>query len=419
MASANRPRPRPRPRPKPRAPSLERAAPAPVAGTSSLDGRGVDSDEMFMRNRNRTTNAWAALDKLTKEAKTARHDDSDEEIATPRRKKARGKDEWQNKKHITRQVSPLSTPSTLTRHSLLSHEIPSSDDNEDGGGDEIVSTTTPRAPTVEPQRARSITPPPELPRHQIQHMRALVERTLNAAAPPARARDDDDEAADDALFANPELARLARSVGARAPPRAASPAPDGARETVQVAVRWQPHPLDPEGKAALWLFKIYRDENFQDLFEAAAEEACVRVENLILTYEGRRIYASVTPMTFQMRGEVELVGCDKVTYEYMRTHPINATPEIPDAPPSHDDDEESDADGETFKLVLRSSLTNDITLTVRPTTKCGAIVKAYLKKAGLAGTDARLCVDGDKMGHDAEIGDADLDDGDMVEVVGL
>ena len=100
--------------------------------------------------------------------------------------------------------------------------------------------------------------------------------------------------------------------------------------------------------------------------------------------------------------------------------------------------QDSDTEGETFKLILRSSLSNkDIALTVRPTTKCGAIVKAYLRKAGLADQypglfdeggkgkkgraekDPRLCVDGDKMGNDVEIGDADLEDGDMVEVVGL
>jgi hypothetical protein len=72
---------------------------------------------------------------------------------------------------------------------------------------------------------------------------------------------------------------------------------------------------------------------------------------------------------------------------------------------------------------------------VRPTTKCGAIVKAFLKKAGVAdnypavfgaagakkkgGKDPRLCVDGDKMANEVEISEADLEDGDQVEIVGL
>jgi Ubiquitin-2 like Rad60 SUMO-like len=98
-------------------------------------------------------------------------------------------------------------------------------------------------------------------------------------------------------------------------------------------------------------------------------------------------------------------------------------------------DAESDSDDDTFKLVVQSAIAKAITLTVRPTTKCGAIVKAFLKKAGVAdkypavfgigggkkkgGKDPRLCVDGDKMENDVQISEADLEDGDQVEIVGL
>ena len=105
-------------------------------------------------------------------------------------------------------------------------------------------------------------------------------------------------------------------------------------------------------------------------------------------------------------------------------------------PPSQDQGEES----QTFKLIVRSERTKDkdIALTVRPTTKCGAIVRAFLKKAGLeaeypeggAPTKGRgrgkaaakvpaLSVDGDRMDAETEIGEADLEDGDQVDVVGL
>ncbi|KAE9393859.1 hypothetical protein BT96DRAFT_209293 [Gymnopus androsaceus JB14] len=48
-----------------------------------------------------------------------------------------------------------------------------------------------------------------------------------------------------------------------------------------------------------------------------------------------------------------------------------------------------------FKLVLRSGLTSrDITLNVRSATKCGAIVKAFLKKAGLEEKYPALMVHG-------------------------
>ena len=90
---------------------------------------------------------------------------------------------------------------------------------------------------------------------------------------------------------------------------------------------------------------------------------------------------------------------------------------------------------QAFHLLVRSERTKDqdISLLVRPTTKCGAIVRAFLKKAGLeaeyppggsappakgrgrtrtkvvaANKVPMLSVDGDKMDPEAEIGEADL-----------
>ena len=97
---------------------------------------------------------------------------------------------------------------------------------------------------------------------------------------------------------------------------------------------------------------------------------------------------------------------------------------------------------DTFKLTLRSVKTpKGIILTVRPQTKCGAILKAYIRKAGLAkeyleqdtaargrnrgrrsviiASGPRLVVDGDKLDNDAEIRETDVEDGDIVEVTGL
>jgi len=142
----------------------------------------------------------------------------------------------------------------------------------------------------------------------------------------------------------------------------------------------------------------------------------------------------------------------------MRKNPVILSqlsfgPETAPMPEEHSSEDEpaasqateatSDGDGDAFKLILRTAITKDITLTVRPTTKCGAIVKAFLKKAGVQDQypgvfkegaaaikkttqrgkvedkDPRLCVDGDKMSNDVEIGEADLEDGDLIEVVGL
>jgi len=161
------------------------------------------------------------------------------------------------------------------------------------------------------------------------------------------------------------------------------------------------------------------------------------------------------------------VALTKETYDYIRAHPhstqstslsssnagpidiANSAPDSASFPPeSQQSEAESESDEDKFKLILRSALTvnKEISLVVRPTTKCGAIVKAFLKRAGLAGQypevfagapasvakkggrksnvaiagkDPRLCLDGDKLDNASEIGEADLEDGDMIEVVGL
>ncbi|RDB19065.1 hypothetical protein Hypma_014343 [Hypsizygus marmoreus] len=446
MADSNRPRPRPRPKPKAKAaPAVDTKTPGPSSSTTSSPLKTVqirDDDEMFMRNRGRTSKMWEKLEKMNQETKVIHvESDSDDEEGTPKRRKQKRKAKtppWQGNKALDR---------------LLSVDL--SDDSDDEV--EITgSATTPRGKQLanrkrQRTRSRSITPPPALPIQQVQHARALVQQALNTAPRPASpTQRDDDYDSDTPIFLNPELARIAEAEAARASsqaPAASSPPPTDNNDTVQLSVKWQPHPLNEAGKEEVWVFKMNRDDNFRDLFEATAEEASILSESLIMSYKGKRIFSSVTPMTLQIwTAEAELVACEKVTYEYLRKNPLAASysafdhmtpaPDVPsdtDEPPNTQDESgaESDADGDTFTLILRSAIAKDITLTVRPTTKCGAIVRAFLKKAGVAdkypeggakrkgAKDPRLSVDGDKMGNDVEIGDADLEDGDLVEVVGL
>jgi Ubiquitin-2 like Rad60 SUMO-like len=143
-----------------------------------------------------------------------------------------------------------------------------------------------------------------------------------------------------------------------------------------------------------------------------------------------------------------LDASDVATFEYLREHRHERPPPIADgstqwspSPGSAEDAEsESDAqsmaeddDDDVFKLVVRSGVTKDVTLKVRPTTTCGAIVKAFLKRAGIAdkhiegknsrGKSAaggpRLMIDGEHMSPDIPISEADLEDGDQVEITGL
>lgn len=108
---------------------------------------------------------------------------------------------------------------------------------------------------------------------------------------------------------------------------------------------------------------------------------------------------------------------------------------------------ESEDNDDLINIVIRSPTAEDVTLTIPHTTKCGEIVKAFLKKASIEGryldlfddkgtmsADKRsggkkkkntlekqpvLSVDGVEMANHAKISEAILFDGDFVDIVGL
>ncbi|KAJ7079816.1 hypothetical protein B0H15DRAFT_496947 [Mycena belliarum] len=450
MASTARPRPRPVPRAK-AAPAEASSSKASSNGASKAPPSVVDDDTMFMRNQGRSSLAWKKLDKLNDASKTKAkakaRSDSEGDSDSPRpRKQSKSKTAGDPHAKIAR---------------LLSQEL---SDESDSDELEITDTFDTPAKTKRKRRSRSrsITPPPALPRYQLQQAREVVRQALGHAQSrsPSPVPYEADESTDTIIF-DPELEKLARAAQANrsfSEPAAESQSTD----TVEITVKWQPHPSNESGKEWKVVFKLNRTDNFRELFEATAEDASILVENLVMSYNGARLFPSVTPATLKIWDEGELVACDRVTWDYLRANPtaaIAATPVVDvddsdtDAPSpvysnTQESDAESDAGGETFKLVLRSALTTkDITVTVRPTTTCGAIVQAFLKKAGLAEKygkgprqsiggkkgkgkgkrgappepekDPQLSIDGDKMAHDIPIGDMDLDDGDMVDVVGL
>ncbi len=144
---------------------------------------------------------------------------------------------------------------------------------------------------------------------------------------------------------------------------------------------------------------------------------------------------------------MRLDASDVTTFEHLREQRHELHPPVAGSstswtpPPGNTEDGESESDVQSvaeedddiFKLVVRSGVTKDVTLKVRPTTSCGAIVKAFLRRAGIADRypegkssrkksavgGPRLMIDGDQMDPDTPISEADLEDGDQVEVTGL
>ena len=86
-------------------------------------------------------------------------------------------------------------------------------------------------------------------------------------------------------------------------------------------------------------------------------------------------------------------------------------------------------DMDKFKVVLRAHGMKEITLNIRSTTTCGKIVRAFLtvaaKQAGKAVASPRkaaqvhLRIDGEKQHPDTPISACDLEDGDVIDVIGM
>lgn len=203
--------------------------------------------------------------------------------------------------------------------------------------------------------------------------------------------------------------------------------------------------------------------------------SCYQPQHLVLSIYGQR-QTWVCHLTAAVRLHPLIpppVACDKATFQYMQkaakaaarapaSYPASSPKQVDDDEieilddssytedtQNHADDDSdagaaSESEGDTFKLILRSGggvVKGDIMLTVRPTTTCGAIVRAYLKKAGIAdqypavsaapakkgsqkrknagGKAPKLSIDGDTAEDADQIGEKDLEDGDLVEVVGL
>ncbi|KAJ4482294.1 hypothetical protein J3R30DRAFT_2152541 [Lentinula aciculospora] len=502
---------RPKPRPKP----LAKTALSSVSAGSSASGSSSsttnityenvkDNDEMFMRNYGRGKDGWAKLRKNGKETDVKKkntsivvNSDSDN---SDTRKPSSSKRRKENN-------GPLKLPRWQTDKNfahLLSQDLSDSDGDSDGSvtsrdGATLNDNKLKRKRTDGPKRGRSksITPPPAIPQHQLDHARELVRKALGGSRQSSPEVDDSLEEEDIFIY-DPQLAKIAKNVKSQSNftgHTSSSVEPGGGNDSVNISVKWEPHPLNEHGKRQTWGFKLDRIDNFSDLFQSVAEEANVLADKLVMTYRGNRFFSSVTPQTLHIWSDVEFIACDLPTYDYKRKmaaeqlcseaaantiklaelkDPDSRIIEIDsdedggessgftyndrdgldasivsqtEAPPAAGGDDE---DEDKFKLVLRSASTStDITLNVRSTTKCGAIVKAFLKKAGLAekypalfdgaaaesslqkktksrinvaGTTSKmpmLSIDGDKVGNDEEIGEYDLEEGDMVDVVGL
>jgi hypothetical protein len=100
----------------------------------------------------------------------------------------------------------------------------------------------------------------------------------------------------------------------------------GVEDHVVLTVIWHPHPLATNAQKSEWQYRIDRvsivlsspyapltnfvcqHDNFRELFDATADDANILTNNLVMTYQGKRFFPSVTPTFLKIYGDTAELG---------------------------------------------------------------------------------------------------------------
>lgn len=129
----------------------------------------------------------------------------------------------------------------------------------------------------------------------------------------------------DTIDLDPELAKIAEAVKQQVKHAYVNQERIGGPETVAVKVRWRPHPRNPLGQEQCWTFNVRRvrlslfppwpfstnptpiqHETFRELFDGVADLAGVMANQLVISHDHRRVFASGTPHSLHLWAEGEM-----------------------------------------------------------------------------------------------------------------
>ncbi|EJC98048.1 uncharacterized protein FOMMEDRAFT_137384 [Fomitiporia mediterranea MF3/22] len=430
--SHQKPKPRPRPRPR-NAASQETDTPGP----SSKSPIEVE-DSLFIRNKNRSANSWSkinnAVDKREARQRSVDPDSSDSD--SPRAKKARRQ---------PFEPRPKEMPAWAKSEGLI--EIQDSDSEGESNASilDIDSHITKSSPDALPtriqrrqrSRSRSESPEPEVYiAEQMGRERArmiLASRKIGSRSPIIVSDKEDDEL-DNMKELPAELAAIKAEARRKLDRVISAENRSASTATVELRITLRPHPEDASAKSLNFSHTMNRNEKFEQLFHEVADAGDIPVNRLVVLFNNHRVYPFSTPQTFSIWSEADLVAYEEHVYQYVKSQ-LQSPPPVKDASVAptdnrpgttsvHEYNGERDVaqdKADTFKLHVRSGETT-ITVAVRNTTKCSAIVSNVLKKLGKpasAEKKARIEVDGEKLGPNSEIGEVELEDGDLVDIVGV
>ncbi|WVN88206.1 uncharacterized protein L203_103407 [Cryptococcus depauperatus CBS 7841] len=280
-------------------------------------------------------------------------------------------------------------------------------------------------------RARiELTPPPPIPEKKAQELRNLVHQMYDV---PKEDPYNDDE------------------------PHESSPLPTPQKdEVVDVVIHMEIDPAEkmiaPTALSVMWeklrTLKIRREDTMFRLLEVLAERLCKAPEDIILVYDGQRVYARETPRELGIFGgsSVEMKGYEKSYWDKLEAQRrarfedfdkgLSRSPSPPPHPvgqssrvttdtsqahavrPSYSPPLEAE-EGDTIRIVVRGKDSKEAKMKVGMAITANTILRFFCKKTARPKDDAakmQLVFDGERVEREATVGDLDCEDGDMLEV---
>lgn len=408
-------RPRPKPRPKPKVTSEPSTSATSLESSRAKSPASNNEDDLFIRhdpNRLLYTQKKSREKSPLRDVKYFDNADLDESPESKRRKKDLA----------PKRAKPLPSWTFQTRDPTVGNIESEDDSSEPEILEDDAFKDVPSAPLPKPKlRERSITPPPQDLRYQIgNQVHELLHNLYDI--------DDDRELSpemesQDAIQLLPELAAIQRNARASS----AAPEADDTR-SVDLHIKWIAHPTDPqpwESTLKSWDFNVSLNKPFGEIRRMLT--GLPMATQPILRWQSRRLFDGGTPASMLAGSKLEIQAMTKPTNEYFEErHQIPSSAPGSDAADDHEDRSDSQkgssAVAEKITLRLRTGPKDARPTTVRvfPNATIQTVIEVFLNKTGRAGMQGvSLQIDGDDLEIDSTVADADLEDGDLVEVAGI
>ncbi|KAK8864294.1 hypothetical protein IAR55_001540 [Kwoniella newhampshirensis] len=187
--------------------------------------------------------------------------------------------------------------------------------------------------------------------------------------------------------------------------------------------------------------QVYRTDSLRGPIETLAERIGKRAEDIVLTYEGNRVYSRMTPQELGIGHRAEMTGYEKPYFERKekeRRAKLEALVDSDDddevPKPIPDPSQPSNGNGipstldsappptteeNSVRFVVKDVKGGEVKLKVALNITANTVLRFYCKKINRPRDDAakmRLILDGDAVEPDTPMGELDLSDGDMLEV---